>query len=72
MTTTTESPTTATALLDGARMVRLEWRMGGESGHGDWFHVDDRPMLEAHVIAHNRTYGPGTHWIAERPLYGRE
>lgn len=53
--------------------IQLQWSLGiykhrGTPGVGLW-HPDtpeNRQILEAVRDAGNETFGPGTHWIAER------
>ena len=54
--------------LAGARMCRLEWRIQGRSGHGEWFHEADAQMLEIHAARGNKDFGPGTHWLFFQPI----
>lgn len=55
-------------LFEGGRKCRLEWHISGRTGHGDWFHVDDKSMLEAHAVNGNRDYGAGTHLVKEADI----
>lgn len=45
-------------------MIRIEWRIGRGSGHGNWFNSSERSMLQTHVDDANKRYGAGTHKIA--------
>lgn len=46
-------------------LCRVAWQIGQATGHGDWHDQNDRDMLQSHVDANNRTYGPGSHRIED-------
>ncbi len=48
-------------------MIRIEWKLDGKSGHGDWFPDEDLERVQAIVNSMNYHYGPGTHRIHHKP-----
>ena len=48
--------------------IRISWKIGKGSGHGDWHPAGDRSWLQVATAACNRDYGPSTHWVEEEVL----
>lgn len=49
---------------DGVR-CRIEWRVGGDTGHGEWHHKADKTMLQGHADIMNDKYGDGSHVVVD-------
>jgi hypothetical protein len=68
MTTTASKatlPESITSQLDTKnKMCRLEWRSTHTkaTGHGDWFPLSEKDMIQSHVNAHN-SKGDSVNWI---------
>lgn len=45
---------------------RIEWTIGGESGHGGWHSRGGLPSLRVYAGRGNARYGAGTHRIVEK------
>ena len=58
---TQELPLELAALIPG--QIRISWSIAGVSGHGHWFHHNDRALLQGWCDELNERYGAGTHWI---------
>ncbi len=43
--------------------IRIEWKVDGASGHGDWFPENYRPSLDRLVSGLNESHGEGTHRV---------
>ena len=44
------------------KQCRVVWEIDVRSGHGEWHHIADKPMLDDLVNSMNTQYGEGTHW----------
>ena len=56
-------PLEVSALIPG--QIRIRWTIAGVSGHGHWWHPDDRSLLEVICKSQNEQYGSGTHVVEE-------
>ena len=46
--------------------IRIAWKIGQASGHGDWVHTNNREYFLRAIKEHCEEYGKGTHWLEER------
>ena len=48
--------------------IRIAWKIGQASGHGEWFHTDNRESYLRVIENDCKEYGAGTHWLEEREV----